>query len=430
MLVRHAAVTFVAISLAAATAHADGRPAILQAQALLAEHEGDTAKALELLREANAASPQDVDIAFDRARIALEHSDQAKPEDLDASLAVEPITSEQYVLRAYVLTARDRLDDAREAAERAADLDPKSEEAATLVEALAPADGATPRVKPIAVRAKLFGQYDTNVSVLPDQLVIGSTTVETNPIDSLGLGAEADVRWTPVRGVTELSFAGGASFLGHLTNRNVDEGAKQFDYGTFDLSARARFTGDRWLTTIELLGTAIFIDDYAERFLTEGDLIASTGYAVGSAKALRIGAYGIGAARSFGNTFDQRNGTRLEGGLTLDWQALRNLGLGLRGGYQSEQTTEPEFDEGGPTAMAYAQSRFGRLDALVALTYQRRDFRNVPRVDNRLGPQATLSYNLDDTFFIVGSYLYLHNSSTSQYDYQRHLVTVGVEARF
>ncbi|MBC7792616.1 MAG: hypothetical protein H7Z43_02825 [Clostridia bacterium] len=172
--------------------------------------------------------------------------------------------------------------------------------------------------------------------------------------------------------------------------------------------------------------------------MTEGDLIASTGYAVGSAKALRIGAYGIGAARSFGGQFaNQRDGTRFEGGVSVDWSALRNLGLGIRGGYQTEHATLDVFTEGGATGMAYAQARFGKLDALLAVTYQHRNYAtNQDRVDNRFGPQATLSYALNDTFYVVASYLFIHNASSladtsrAGYDYNRHLVSLGVEARF
>lgn len=447
---------------AASPAYADGRPAVLQAEALLAEQAGDHAKALALLREAYATAPGDGDIAFDLAHIALQHPDLAEPADYDNYIALEATTADQHVLRAYALATRDRLDEAREEARRALAMAPDNAEASSLLDALSETPDPVGQQSAWALRAKLFGQYDTNVSVLPDQSTSPGSGVGSSAIvdasalqrKAAGIGAEAEVRWTPVRGVTELSVAAGASFLGHITGRNEDEvslsdgaggttsttreGSSTYDYGTFDLSARARFTGERWLTTIELAGSTVFIDDYNERFLTEGDLIASTGYAVGSAKAVRLGAYGIGAARSFGGSFrDQRDGTRFEGGLTVDWQALRSLGFGVRGGYQTEQTTLDIFTESGATGMLYGQARFGRFGALAALTYQHRDYAtNIGRVDNRLGPQVTLTYAVTDTFSVVGSYLFIHNSSSladvdaAAYDYNRHLVSLGLEARF
>lgn len=454
--------TIVAVLLvmASSSARADGRPAVLQAQALIAEQSGDAARALQILREADDAVPGDADIAFDRARIALQHPELAQAADFDAFLKTDAITSDQHLLRAYIFTLRDDLSRAHDEIEKAVKADPSNEEAATLRAALeAP---GTERISPWTARARLFAQYDTNVSVLPDQSTApgaapgASAIVDSAALQrkSAGLGAEAEVRYTPVRGVTELSFAAGASFLGHINGRGEDqvnvpdgqggttqsvrEGSRRYDYGTFDLSARAKLTGDRWLSTVEVLGTAVFIDDYAERFLTEGDLIATTGYALGDAKAVRVGAYGIGALRSFGGSFkDQRDGTRFEGGLTVDWQALRNVGLGARGGYQTERTTLDIFTEHGATAMAYGQARFGRFDAMLALTFQRRDYATSQgRVDNRLGPQASFSYNLDDRFFIVASYLFIHNASSladsalAGFDYNRHLVNLGVEARF
>ncbi|MBC7793798.1 MAG: hypothetical protein H7Z43_08820 [Clostridia bacterium] len=281
----------VSLLLAVPEARADGRPAVLQAQALLAEQAGDNAKALELLREANKASPSDADVAFDRARIALHHPELSTPEDLDAYLSVDASSADEHLLRAYVLTARDRIDEARDEARLALAADPRSDEAGSLVEALGE-PRAIEAEKAWAVRAKVFGQYDTNVSVLPDQSTApGASTGSSAIVDSsalqrkaAGIGAEANVRWTPVRGVTDFSVAGGTSFLGHITGRTDDsvdvpdgqggttsstkEGSKQYDYGTIELSTRLRFAGERWLTTVELSGTMIFIDDFNQRFLT------------------------------------------------------------------------------------------------------------------------------------------------------------------
>ncbi len=119
------------------SAKADGKPAIVQAEALLAEHAGAYAKALGLLREAYALAPADVDIAFDRARIALEHPEAAQPADLDDYLDVDATTPDQRLLRAYILIARGRSDEARDVAVRVAQLDPANAEAKALVEGFA-----------------------------------------------------------------------------------------------------------------------------------------------------------------------------------------------------------------------------------------------------------------------------------------------------
>ncbi len=76
--------------------------------------------------------------------------------------------------------------------------------------------------------------------------------------------------------------------------------------------------------------------------------------------------------------------------------------------------------------------------ALGALTYQPRgyDTKNNPidRTDDRIGPQISASYAITSTIAAVASYLYVHNASVvhglpTDYSYQRHLVSLGVEAR-
>lgn len=452
----------IALLLAAATARADGQPAVKQAEALIAEQEHDFAKALTLLREAHKATPDDLDIAFDRARVALEHSELSQPEDFDGYLSLEPVTPDQRLLRAYILAARGHTDEARSEAQAAAIADPENAEAKGLVEALAPAAGeATP--SSIAARVRVYGKYDTNVSVLPDRTGVATgSTIITTPVGdaqraAFGLGVEGDVRWTPVRGLTELSFLAGVSFLGHVTGRNdedvdvvdsagvssttVKPGAKLYDFGTIDLQARLAFPRERWHSAIELYGTSVFIDDFASRYLTEGTLLGSSNYAVNDSKSLRVGAYGLGGLRSFGEGFGVRDGQRAEGGITVDY-LMRHAAFGVRGGYQAELTDSPLLTESGAIAMLYARGSTEHLDAMVSFTYQHRGYDSAPnqdptlpdfeRTDNRFGPSAQLAYWLNDMLSVVGTYQYLRNVSSgypADFDYARHLVTLGLEAR-
>jgi tetratricopeptide (TPR) repeat protein len=444
----------------ASTARADGKAAVKQAEALLAEQENNTPQALTLLREAHELAPDDVDIAFDRARIALEHSDLAQPADFDDYLRLEPLTADQRLLRAYILAARGRSDEARTEAQAAATADPTNNEALGLVEALAPAKAeAGPAQRAVQARVKLFGQYDTNVSVLPDRTAttVGSTTTVSDATNfqrsAAAIGVEGDVRWTPVRGLTELSFVAGLSFLGHVNGRsdevdgstgNIKQGSKLYDFGTIDLQARLAFPRERWNSAIELYGSSVFIDDFSQRYLTEGTLLGSTNVAVNESKSFRIGAYGLGGIRSFGDDFSVRDGQRAEGGLTFDYIG-RRAAVGLRGSYQGEFTQSEQFTEKGPQAMFYVRGSLERFDALASFVYQRRDYNSVAntvdtsapaydRADNRYGPTVQLSYALSDILSLIGTYQYIRNVSTVEgdvvdFDYSRHLATLGLEAR-
>lgn len=448
-----------ALLFSASASKADGRAAVKQAEALIAEQQNDIPQAFALLREAAKLSPDDMDIAFDRANLALEHPDQAQPADFDDYLRLEAITADQRLLRAYVLAARGRTDEARVEAQGAAAADPSNEEAQSLVQALTPASAQDgPHERDIVGRVRLYGQYDTNVSVLPDRTAttVGSTTTISDATDlqrsAFAIGVQGDVRWTPVRGVTELTLQGGLSYLGHVSGRNdevntstgiVKPGSKTYDFGTIDLSARLSFPRERWNSAIELYGSSVFIDGFSERYLTEGTLLGSTNYAVTENKNLRVGVYGLGGLRSFGDLYSVRDGTRAEGGLTLDY-VTSHAGFGLRGGYQAELTDSELFTEKGPQGMLYARGAMGRLEVLVSFIYQRRSYDSAPnpdptgaafdRSDNRFGPQAQLSYLLNDMLSVTGSYQYLRNTSSTEgyatdFDYTRHLATIGIEAR-
>ncbi len=137
-------------------------------------------------------------------------------------------------------------------------------------------------------RFRFYGQYDTNVTVLPDHTATSTGGTPATVADATalrrkaaGIGGEAELRLTPLRGITELSFAGGVSFLGHLNGRKdtpvgtdglIRQGSKEFDYGTVDLQGRLAFLRERWTSALELDGTMVFIDDYAQRYLTERDV--------------------------------------------------------------------------------------------------------------------------------------------------------------
>ncbi len=446
--------------LASAPGHADGRAAVKQAEALLAEEQKDISGALTLLREAAKLDAADLDVAFDRARLALEHADLAQPADFDDYLALEPVTADQRLLRAYILAARGRTDEAHAEAQSAAKADPANEEAQGLVQALAPAtpDEGAQAQPAIAGRVRLYGQYDTNVSVLPDRTAttVGSTTTISDATalqrSAAAIGVQGDVRWTPVRGLTELSFLAGVSYLGHVNGRSdqldvntgiVKPGSKTYDFGTVDLQARVAFPRERWYSAIEVYGSSVFIDSFAERYLTEGTLLGSTNVAVNEAKNIRLGAYGLGGVRSFGEDFSVRDGTRAEGGITFDYIG-RHMGVGLRGGYQAELTDSELFTEKGPQGMFYARGSIDRFDALVSFVYQKRGYDSAvnpdptapafERSDDRFGPQLQLAYGLSDILSVVGTYQYLRNVSSTEgyaidFDYSRHLATIGLEAR-
>jgi hypothetical protein len=255
------------------------------------------------------------------------------------------------------------------------------------------------------------------------------------------VGVQADVRWTPVLGDTELSLLGGVSFLGHVNGRNdveegnvvVKQGAGTYDYGTVDVQARVAFPRDRWYNAVELYGSSVFIETFQKRYLTEGTLLGASNYALDEGKAFRVGVYGLGGVRSFGAGFSQRDGTRAEGGVTLDYGA-RRVGFGVRGGYQTEQASEDHLTERGPQGMAYVRTTVDRFDGLVSFVYQKRDYYRINRNDSRFGPTAQLAYSLNGTLSIIGTYQYLRNASTVEntqidYDYTRHLATLGLEAR-
>src|SRR5262249_45300620 len=85
--------------------------AVLHAEALLAEMDGDPGHALELLRDAARSDPTSRAVAFDRARISSTYLDPTAS-DLDPFVALVPETDDERALRVYLLADRDDLDGA------------------------------------------------------------------------------------------------------------------------------------------------------------------------------------------------------------------------------------------------------------------------------------------------------------------------------
>lgn len=394
----------------------DEDAAVLQARALLAEHDGKLVDALALLRQAHERSPGNGDVTYDLARVAALAAGPAPVagRDVDPFLARTAETAPERVLRGYLLARRGDLAGAREQLATVARLEPGRGELAAFE--------APPRGVAAAVRVGLFGQYDSNVL-----LVAGGA-----PSDVGGprMSLDADAELTFGEAAPWLR-AGAFGRLGvHAANR-VNLG--DYDSGTLGLFVRA---GDRVGPVdydVMLSGTDVGVNaPSSKQFVQEGALRGTATLATG---ALRPGLFVALGYRNFvsGNPagVENRDGPFAAGGLLAEW-GERRLALAAQLGYQLEQAQGDEQRERGVMAGLLARSSFGPVVAGLGVDYQMRDYAQsrTGRRDHLLTPSVSASVPTMTGLRLVAAYSFTKNISSAGFGYDRHLAQLGVEGHW
>lgn len=432
------AAALAALTLAVTDAHAAAPevptdPWVMHAEALLAEADGNAPHALELLRRAVAAAPEDELLRFELARLALAHPSAAKPTDGDAFLARTPATADAQLLRAYLLLERRDKEGALAAARGVLKERPNDGEALALTAALAePLEEAQDDVPTFTGKVTLGAQYDSNVTVVPDEL---EGAVEAAPSKTPGTRAQlaAELSYRPVTGPTGFELTLAAQHGPHLTDRDA---LALYDASSVGLDARLQVR-KRVHVTLDAGGSLTFLDSFAEVFMREATARLSLAVPRGT---MRVGAFAGAAARdfAFGNPEDtaatpqpaDRDGLRLDGGVQFDVTTKSGWLVLARVGFQAEQTDGETQRERGP--MAQAAVRYSREAFWAQLSggYERREYTELDRLDQRIVPRLALGYAVTEAITLAGSYAYVRNDSATPYGYERQLAGASIELRF
>lgn len=397
---------------------------MLHAQGLGRELEGNKTEALRLLRQAGALAPTDEVINFDLARLSFELKDPDMANDVKNFLALQPQTHDERVLRAYLLSSGGNLDAALKELQNTS-IPPDSEALALQRILQRQMSEVVPPQEPGVVTARVLAsiEYDSNVQVLP----------ETDTSDSQGARVNVDgaVQWNPVRGKSELHVTGTLRTGTNLNNRGK---LQQYDTESGALLVGGTLRPGPWTLYGDVEGTMIFISDFQDQYLRQiiVDLLALYDLA-----PCHLGLYGYGGGRTFvwanpnGQPLD-RSGPLGEAGVVFDVTSGAWF-VQARAGYQSEMASGSQLKERGPSVLLTGAYTREKLNAMVGLSYQYRDYwesSGPHRLDNRLVPTARLTWAFTPTWHAVASYAYFYNHSPSPYPYKRQLANLGVEAQW
>ena len=408
-------------------AQAQERAVLLHAQGLALAQDNDRAAALEALRSAHQLAPQDRDITFDLARVALESKSPQLTADTVDFMSSPATTADAKVLRAYILAITDT-EAARRELEGALRLRPDHPEgllARTMLEGLGapPPPPQAPEPRIWSARVRLFGEADTNVDLLPQSIpshhqgwrlgVQGSGSVSPVTQDKLRWDIAADLR---------------GAF--HLNDRP--------DLALYDTAGGSAWTTLTWLPgpvvwATDIVGTLIYAGERAPFFMWDVYLQSQARLPLGN---FAVGLYGLVGDRAFGldniaGSSNDRSGGHYEAGVLGEghWGTLL---ASLRSGLLIEQAFGKEQQVLGNRSVALVRWAPAPVSLTALLAYEYRNYRSssIKRVDNLLEPSFLAAYAINDTFQIVGTYLYVHNASVGPYTYDRHLVMLGAEARW
>jgi len=401
-----------------AFADAGSEAAVLHAEAIVAEIDGKSTEALELLRSALQADPNSREVAFELARIAMDLPEHKRPTDLEVFLALTPENEQEQLLRAYALADRGDFFAAAAAIETGL---PSSDELLEVRSLLAAKDSTADQ----QVSAEVFigAQYDSNVTLLPD--------VASGP-DGARMMFSGRVGVVPFASVPRWELLLNADFTRHLNDR--------VNTAIYDAaSASVSTTYSHVVGSIEIYGelggTVVYTDSFGAHFMND----VSGTVELRLLEDLTPGAYLTGGYRDYvvGNldgTDSDRDGPVVQAGVLLEWFE-DNLAVAARAGFYMEQSQGSALRQRGVDASAFVQWRPGPLSVLAGLTFEWRRFVQpilgiARRVDTRPTPQIEIAYDILKNLAVRGSYAYTRNSSLVLFDYSRHVVTFGIDGRY
>ena len=390
----------------AARADSASNAAVLQARASLAETDGDSAGALELLREAHAADPGSELIAYDLARLALEQ-ERPRPEDLAPLLAMDLQFVASRRLKVYALLATGRDAEAARALSAASFEGDEANELAALLD-----KGGR---RSFVLDAGLAAERDSNVTLLPDSdgardagtRVVLDTTLGYSPISALEVGL-----------VGQLGR--------HLDNRDV---LADYDFGIFGGMLAANGGAGPVELDFDVAATVVTTRLVSEVFTRE----LATQLDAQLAVPARPGLYARAALRDFvANNLED---------LSFDRDA-KVFGLGVlsadrfgrfryvaRAGFVAEDAQGSEYRQRGFEARGMVTARWGDFEVVTGLAATHRSYFDATtgRRDTRIVPSLDARYALLSWLEAGLGYVYTSNGSTSdQFRYDRHLLRVAL----
>lgn len=399
------------------------RAALLHADALEAELDGDVEQALRMLRTAHRLAPEDEMVAYDLARLAYETQSVSLIDDTDGFLRLQPTTPDSSLLRAYLWVERGDKKAALEQVNRVLALRPADTEAIGLRRLIAPPKSATATGARFAGRVRTAAEVDSNVTVTPEDQPTNLVGIRAL-VDGGLLYSIASQRWRADAG---LFFSAGAHLRDRADLSLYDSGAAVgLLSGSYQLGAV--------LTRLDLSATEVLIDTFQAEFMREYRAGLETQYRLG---AWSIGLYGAAGMRDFitgnaeGDDTD-RDGLRVDAGALVQWKQS-NLALIVRSGYLREGAEgSSQRQQGGRADVRVLFQRKPFL-VVVGTTYEYRDFfltESPRRTDHRIIPSAKIAFLITDALSIVGNYVFTRNQSQKAFRYQRHVGQLGVEARW
>jgi hypothetical protein len=387
--------------------------------ALAAELDGDIDEAMGLLRAALADTPDDLAIAFDLARMHFD-SGKGTEADVEPFLDLPANSADSHLLRAYLHQRRGLLDRARADVVAALYLEPAHGEAQALAQKLGT---AAPTARWWNASLGVSGQYDSNVTVLPED----SPSREAGGrlvVDGL-VGARGRAR-------TIDSFALFA--VQQSLHGSPRDKLALYDSTLVSVSVGGAADVGPARLKLALAAAEVVIDDLAARFMDDVSASTETSLRLGPASA---GVFARGGLRTFhtGNPEGEpgdRDGPRVDAG-ALVRGSLGPLRGELQGGWQGEFTEGSEQRERGWLGALRVQAKWQALAGRLALEYADRRYPDSAvvaggRHDRRLSGALDLAYEISSTYRVTAGYVYAKNKSNTPYAYRRNLATLGVEA--
>lgn len=416
-------------------------PIIMHAEALEAELDQETSRALDKLREANALLPTDETIAFDLARVSFEAKNPKLAQDVRPFLAMDPSTPDANLLRAYLHLAQGDEANAATYVGRVLQDRPSDPEALQLHALVGGGPARGTKGAFLSARVQTACAFDSNVTVLPE--------TETTHVSALRTSIGGDLFGGFPLGPLKLEVGGGFQLGAHVTERTQVD---QYDAASARVFVSSRYVSDAMVLSLEFNDTNVFTDLVASHFMhTYGGRLEAR-FLVGP---VRLGLYGQGGFRDFihGNLErvpgskgpEDRDGPRFEGGPVVTWRS-GSLSLRFHAGAQAELAEGKNQRERGGVAGLLFRWHLDPITAGMGIAYEYRDYPEnlledtAPgaattatakhRVDQRLTPMVRGSWAMSKMFRLNVSYGLTRNISEDRFGYMRHLGQLGLEARW